>query len=204
MKVKELIEKLTELRPEYNEAELEFSVKGRYDYHKLSLNFVSHGASYNSKDEEKLIVSFSLSYINKPDEVPRGEELRAASAKLKISFGVPAEFTDDYEDFVGFAKQTGRGYRRLEFVVNLKDHTIVDWEQKHGHTPGNLFYKIRDEGTYTLLDENDKEIKQLEGYVPNALIPEPNGYGDYIELKVNADGVITNWSKDDSFHEFLF
>jgi hypothetical protein len=54
-----------------------------------------------------------------------------------------------------------------------------------------------------LLDENDKVVAEINGYVPNQLIPERNGYGDYIELKINPDGIIVNWSEDDSFHEFL-
>jgi hypothetical protein len=199
MKLKELLAKLSDLPPDYGEAEIEISVQGRYEYHKLSIEFITRGSQSKGEKCENY-VSIMCNYINKPDEVRKDEKLRTAAAKLKISFGVPKEFTDDYEDFIKFTKDTGN-WRELEFTVNLKDHSIIDWKKKNGRS-GYLFYKVVDAGTYTLLDENDKIIKELNGYVPNHLIPEPDGYGDYIELKVNPEGIITNWSKDDSFHEF--
>jgi hypothetical protein len=201
MKLKELLAKLSSLPPDYREAEVEAGVFGRYDYHRLTVEHVTRG---NRSKGEKLenYISLTCKYINKPDEVRRGEELRAVAAKLKVSFGVPTEFTDEYKDFINFTKDTDN-WRELEFVINLKDHSIIDWKKKRNGRSGYLFYKVVDAGTYTLLDENDEIIKELSGYVPNRLIPEPNGYGDYIELTINSEGIITNWSKDDSFHEFL-
>jgi hypothetical protein len=40
-----------------------------------------------------------------------------------------------------------------------------------------------------------------DGYVPNDLVP--GSYGDYVELSINEEGVITNWPKNPSVDEFF-
>ena len=66
---------------------------------------------------------------------------------------------------------------------------------------GRLQMKVCDEGSYYLLDENRDCIKSIEeGYVPNGLIP--GRYGDYIDLQINEQGIITNWKKNPSFEDF--
>lgn len=60
--------------------------------------------------------------------------------------------------------------------------------------------KLRDEGTYVLLDENKNEIKEHEGYVPK-FFPygndgTENNFGDYIDLIIDLEtGHIVNWIK---------
>lgn len=61
--------------------------------------------------------------------------------------------------------------------------------------------KIRDEGTYILLDQDFKEITEREGYVPSFF---PYGkdsydshYGDYVDLFIDIEtGQIANWKKN--------
>ena len=66
-----------------------------------------------------------------------------------------------------------------------------------------FFVKAVDEGTYILYDKEVNEIDRLtDDYVPNDLIPERDGYGDYITLKINKDGLITNWYKNPSLSKF--
>lgn len=38
-------------------------------------------------------------------------------------------------------------------------------------------------------------------YVPNGIVP--GEYGDYIDLKINADGIITNWPKNPDCSKFF-
>ena len=47
-------------------------------------------------------------------------------------------------------------------------------------------WEIKDETGTTLLSESD-------GYVPNTLCPNKNGYGDYIKMTIDENGVIQNW-----------
>lgn len=61
--------------------------------------------------------------------------------------------------------------------------------------------KMRDEGTYVLLDENFKEVASHESYVP-MFFPcgqdgKENHYGDYVDLFIDLEtGQIVNWRKN--------
>jgi hypothetical protein len=75
--------------------------------------------------------------------------------------------------------------------VEIDTGKILGWP--NGQV-GNLEMKVCDEGVYTLFDGNGIEIaKRHQEYVPHGVVP--GEYGDYICLKINADGVITNWPK---------
>ena len=67
-------------------------------------------------------------------------------------------------------------------------------------TVADVHYKICDCGTYTLLDANREAVAKAEGYVIEMMCPEPNGYGDYVIMKIGPDGTIANWAAD--FKEF--
>ena len=65
----------------------------------------------------------------------------------------------------------------------------------------DLHMKICDEGTYRIIDDKGEIIASIENdYVPNSLIP--GSYGDYIEMKIDGTGRITNWPKHPTFEEF--
>jgi hypothetical protein len=58
--------------------------------------------------------------------------------------------------------------------------------------------KMRDEGTYILLDESKNEIKEHEGYVPSffpyGVNNEGEHYGDYVDLVIDLEtGIVANW-----------
>jgi len=87
---------------------------------------------------------------------------------------------------------------RWKAFIDLKTGQISDWPKGKS---GNLYMKVVDEGTYTLWDDDGKVVKKIEDcYVPNTLIP--GEYGDYIDLKINDEGIITNWKKTLSFEDF--
>ena len=90
---------------------------------------------------------------------------------------------------------------RLEFVIDLKDGKMQYWNEEYGYL--RMWAKVRDGGTYTLLDADKNPIEQIHGYVPLKLIPPfEKGYGDYIELAINADGTINDWSPNPDFSDF--
>lgn len=67
-----------------------------------------------------------------------------------------------------------------------------------------MWAKVRDGGTYILLDANRQPLWQICGYVPSKLIPPfEKGYGDYIELAVEADGTIVDWPQAPDFSDFV-
>ena len=64
-----------------------------------------------------------------------------------------------------------------------------------------IFAKVCDAGSYYLLDADGTTVLSIENnYVPNRIVP--GEYGDYIDLKIGSDGVISNWPKAPSFEDF--
>lgn len=79
-------------------------------------------------------------------------------------------------------------------VIRLTDGQIMDWPQG---TSADIHFKVCDDGEYWLMDK-DKQLTAKWGgyYVPDDfLCPTSNGYGDYIIMKINSDGVIEGWKQ---------
>jgi hypothetical protein len=103
--------------------------------------------------------------------------------KVKVSVAVRYDEEDIPNDF------PMRSGNMWNATIDIETGKILDWPQGQS---GNLHMKVCDEGSYYLLDENDEEVLSIEGdYVPNGLIP--GTYGDYIDLKIDSTGTITNW-----------
>jgi hypothetical protein len=79
-------------------------------------------------------------------------------------------------------------------VIRLADGQIMDWP---AGTNADIHFKVCDDGEYWILDENKKRIGKWAGYyVPNDFLCHGGqGHGDYIILKIDAEGVIQKWSK---------
>lgn len=77
-------------------------------------------------------------------------------------------------------------------VIRLSDGVVMDWP---GGVVADIHFKVCDDGEYWLLDAERKRIAKWVGfYVPNEfLCPGENGYGDYIILKIDAEGSIAKW-----------
>lgn len=86
-------------------------------------------------------------------------------------------------------------------IVNLKTHKLLNWKSEYG----SLYFqaKVCDSGTYFLLDKDKTVLCKIAGYVPNGMIPEADDCGDYIRLRINADGTIENWPEEPDFSEFI-
>lgn len=82
--------------------------------------------------------------------------------------------------------------------VDVETGVIYGWPKGDVR---NLHIKVCDMGTYSLIDSNGEVIAEIHnGYVPNGVIP--GSYGDYIELNIDGDGVITNWPSSPDFSGF--
>jgi len=77
--------------------------------------------------------------------------------------------------------------------IDLETGTILGWPKD---TSASIHYKICDNGTYALQDRDGKTIYERDGYVPNILCPKENGYGDYIIMDIDENGVIQNWKSN--------
>lgn len=90
----------------------------------------------------------------------------------------------------------------LEYVIDLKMCKVVNYKCEEGYL--RMWAKVRDSGTYTLLDSDKHPLWQICGHVPSKLIPPfEKGWGDYIELAVNGDGTVIDWPKIPDFSDFI-
>jgi hypothetical protein len=85
--------------------------------------------------------------------------------------------------------------------INVKTGQIVNWSK--GLHEATIHYKVCDEGTYTLIDHDAKEVLKLQdAYVPSCLSIGSNGYGDYIIMEISKNGFIKDWKfKPSDFEE---
>ena len=67
-------------------------------------------------------------------------------------------------------------------IINLKTHKLLNSKPEYG----SLYL----------------QAKVCADYVPNGLIPEVDGCGDYIRLRINEDDMI-NWFEEPDFSDFM-
>lgn len=80
----------------------------------------------------------------------------------------------------------------------------IDTGQIEGWPTGDareMHIKVCDAGIYSLYDVDGDCVATINGYVPNGVVP--GSYGDYIELKIDENGFITNWPKLPNVEEFF-
>lgn len=77
-------------------------------------------------------------------------------------------------------------------IIRLSDGAVMDWPSG---MVADVHFKVCDAGEYWLLDDYFHRIgKWADYYVPNDFLCHGDqGYGDYIILKVDADGLIKGW-----------
>lgn len=77
-------------------------------------------------------------------------------------------------------------------IIDIDSGKILNWKQG---AEADIHYKVCDAGSYFLKDENGETLLSIENdYVPSILCPDDSGYGDYIIMKVQKDGQISNWN----------
>lgn len=87
----------------------------------------------------------------------------------------------------------------LDLLIEVDTGKVVSWQ---GSEPVNIYDKVCDNGVYTLFDSGGLEVRKIDNYyVPNDLIP--GDYGDYINLEINVDGIVTNWPKSPNVRQFF-
>jgi hypothetical protein len=95
---------------------------------------------------------------------------------------------------------------RKNFIFNLeidlKGCRVQDWKPEYGYW--RIWGKVKNYGTYTLLDSNKQPLWQIHGFVPCKLVPPfDDGWGDYLDIRVNSDGSIKNWPEVPDFTDFI-
>ncbi len=84
-----------------------------------------------------------------------------------------------------------------QVMIEVDTGIIINWPKGNA---AEIHAKVCDDGTYSLLDANKQEIKNIEGYVLDCLAINDSGYGDYIIMTIDENGKIKNWKPE--FGEF--
>ena len=86
--------------------------------------------------------------------------------------------------------------------IDLKACKVHDWKPEYGYW--RIWGKVKNYGTYTLLDSNKRPLWQIHGDVPCNLVPPfEKGWGDYLDIRVNSDGSIESWPQKPDFTDFI-
>jgi hypothetical protein len=128
--------------------------------------------------------------------------IKAVDAKkLKVDAGVrywEDATVDGVDDETGDLIPFKNG-DRWQPIIDIEKGLIIDWPKG---TIASIHYKICDDGSYFLLDDKDNVVLSIEDdYVPKILAPEGGGFGDYIIITVDENGLIAKWKP--TFNEFL-
>ena len=76
-------------------------------------------------------------------------------------------------------------------TIDLENGVIINWPKG---VKVHVFYKVCDDFECTVYDEYYNEVLHYEGYVPDFMAIEEEGYGDYIDMIIDENGCIQNWN----------
>lgn len=79
-------------------------------------------------------------------------------------------------------------------TIELATGRVLDWP---AGVEADIHYKVCDAGAYWLLNAGKVRFAHQYGYVPDYLAIGQPGYGDYIIMKIGADGMIAGWKRPD-------
>lgn len=82
---------------------------------------------------------------------------------------------------------------RWIILIDVDEGKIIDWNQG---TTASIHYKVCDDGHYTCSNKDKEDLCGIETYVPSILCPKENGYGDYIIMDIDENGIIKDWKAD--------
>ncbi len=112
-----------------------------------------------------------------------------------IVLDLPVRYDEDGMP-LDFPHRDGDSWR-IEVLIDSGQ--ILNWPEGVEH---DLYMKVVDGGTYTLIDANGEEVGAIrENYVPHGVVP--GEYGDYVNLKIGGNGVIKNWPCEPSVGRFF-
>ena len=76
-------------------------------------------------------------------------------------------------------------------IIDLENGIIINWPKG---VKVHAYYKVCDDFECTVYDEYDNEVLHYEGYVPDFMAIEEEGYGDYIDMIIDENGCIQDWN----------
>ena len=85
-------------------------------------------------------------------------------------------------------------------IIDVNTGQILNWSADRKFW---VFGKVCDEFKCKVKGINDEVLIDYEGYVPNCMSINDKGYGDYIDMIVNPDGIIQDWEFKQSDIDYM-
>lgn len=86
-------------------------------------------------------------------------------------------------------------YDTINVMIDVDTKKLVGWLETNDIV--SIFAKVRDEGIYRYYDKDKNVVLEKENeYVPDFLQVEEDGFGDYLNMIINKEGVIENFNID--------
>ena len=146
-------------------------------------------------------------YISKPIKY----DVKTIAVKAVVRYPEDAEFIEEklddqnipYNNYISDDEENPKmpfieveydkyGHKRFcwQPTIDLENGIIINWPKG---VKAHIFYKVCDEFECVIYDKDDNEIVYYEGYVPDFMAIEDEGYGDYIDMIVDENGYIKDW-----------
>ncbi len=125
-------------------------------------------------------------------KIEREVDIRTLVVRAKVRNWGNAEVdgTDDTEG----NKIPCRDGKFWKPIIDIDSGSITNWTQG---TTAKIHYKIADCCGWELVDKEGNILLSAEdGYVPPTLSPSENGFGDYIIMNIDENGIIEEWEFD--------
>lgn len=108
-----------------------------------------------------------------------------------LSVSVIPRYWEELDDNGSFPMKYDEYWR-----INIEVDTgkILDWPK--GET-ASIYFKVCDCCWVDVVDADGITILEYNGYVPNILCPKEPGFGDYVIMDINSEGIIQKWNVDE-------
>ena len=116
----------------------------------------------------------------------------------KILISISPRYIGDSDDDDVPSDFPGLKNGSWDAVVMIDTGEILGWPQGDER---EMYCKVCDAGRYTLYSSGGESVASIDGYVPHGVVP--GDYGDYVHLKIGADGIIKNWPSKPDVSEFF-
>jgi hypothetical protein len=92
------------------------------------------------------------------------------------------------------------GDYQWDINIDIDKGLIENWPTD---IKASIHYKVCDEGFYEIFDEKGEKLGDFNGYVPHIMCPKKQGYGDYIIMDIDENGIIQDWDAKNNIDDLL-
>ena len=120
-------------------------------------------------------------------------DLKILTLKAEVRYWEDSEINDIQDSENGDLVPCKNG-DNWEPIIEIETGKILNWIEG---TKAYIHYKVCDCCGWDIKDINNNVVLSTnDGYVPDCLATDGEGFGDYIIMSINENGIIENWNFD--------